>query len=338
MSSPAGDCYPSPVGQTTCSADSGQATFYCTNLYDVSGDGVVKPTDFAKIEVVMVLTNFTVVDLQAMFPTQRAKYGEGFRKAASVSLEIPLPQISVAFTNSHTAQGRRLAEVPDLQESTTLGADLTAFFQRRLAAVPDLQVVITITVPTVQAAAVAQTIQVKLPTPASAAAAFLPTVAASLAELPAIEAAKAKAAALAAGKTPAQAQAAATAAAATALLGVSGENVATIAAGVSITQGIATAAPVSLNVEAFNKKEVKRLSKKCKDKKDYCPLVTTDAVKGKCENYCAKPLDSRTGLPKDSNLKCIAARKVKKNCKAKCKKRCRAFLLSPYSLVAASGR
>lgn len=313
MTYPAGDCYPSPVGQTTCSADSVQTTFYCTNLYDVSSDGTVPAADFAQIEVVMVLSNFTITKLKTMTEAHQEAMRLGFRKGAAASLGIPIAQISVAFTTSHTPQGRRLAEAPDLQ------------------------VVITITVPTVEAAAVAQTIQVQLPTPASAAAAFLPAMAASLAALPAIEAAKAKAAALAAGKTPAQAEAAATAAAATALVGVSGENVATIAAGVSITQGIATAAPVSLNVEAFNKKEVKRLSKKCRDKKDYCPLVTTDAVKGKCESYCAKPLDSRTGLPK-GDLKCIAARKVKKNCKAKCKKRCRAFLQSPYSMVAKSGR
>merc|ERR1711959_2013 len=83
----------------------------------------------------------------------------------------------------------------------------------------------------------------------------------------------------------------------------------TLAASLSITEGVVTSTPVDLVTRSF--------TKKCKNKKSWCELVTVSGSKSKCQSFCM-------------GGKCTAARKVKKSCKARCKKRCQAFVLSPY--------
>jgi len=78
-----------------------------------------------------------------------------------------------------------------------------------------------------------------------------------------------------------------------------------------------TTPPADYTEESYTKKATRRLKKKCLDKKSWCSSVPLNS-KGKCGRYC-----------KDG--KCTAARKVKKNCKGSCKKKCRAFLASPYA-------
>tara|TARA_B100000795_G_scaffold163415_1_gene122850 strand:- start:194 stop:934 length:741 start_codon:yes stop_codon:yes gene_type:complete len=165
---------------------------------------------------------------------------------------------------------------------------------RRLAvaapvAAPALQVVITITVPAAKADAVVAAVATELPSAAATAAIFLPAIVSGLAAVPAAQ---------------------------------GGTFAVALAATFAITTEIVTAAPVAYTADSYNKKEVRRLNKKCKNKKSWCDSVTLSSGKGKCQSYC-----------KDG--KCTAARKVKKSCKARCKKRCRAFVLSPYHV---SGR
>ena len=47
-----------------------------------------------------------------------------------------------------------------------------------------------------------------------------------------------------------------------------------LAATLEISADIATAAPVDFVTESYNKKEVRRLNKKCKNKKSWCDSVT----------------------------------------------------------------
>ena len=143
--------------------------------------------------------------------------------------------------------------------------------------------VFEVTVAAAEAEAVVAAVATQLPD-AAAAAIFLPAIAKVVAALPASE---------------------------------GGAFAVALAATLEISADIATAAPVDFVTESYNKKEVRRLNKKCKNKKSWCDSVTLSGTKSKCQAFC-----------KDG--KCTAARKVKKSCKARCKKRCRAFVLSPY--------
>jgi hypothetical protein len=154
--------------------------------------------------------------------------------------------------------------------------------KRRLSG--GVQVVFEVTVAAAEAEAVVAAVATQLPDAAAAAAIFLPAIAKVVAALPASE---------------------------------GGAFAVALAATLEISADIATAAPVDFVTESYNKKEVRRLNKKCKNKKSWCDSVTLSGTKSKCQAFC-----------KDG--KCTAARKVKKSCKARCKKRCRAFVLSPY--------
>jgi hypothetical protein len=155
---------------------------------------------------------------------------------------------------------------------------------RRLSSHTGLQAVVEVTAPANEAAAVAATVAEAFATPAATAAVILPAIIEGVA-------------AVAADEGGAYAQ--------------------TLAASLSITEGVVTSAPVDLVTRSYTKKEVRRLNKKCKNKKSWCELVTVSGSKSKCQSFCM-------------GGKCTAARKVKKSCKARCKKRCQAFVQSPY--------
>jgi len=147
-----------------------------------------------------------------------------------------------------------------------------------------LQGVIETITPADEVADVAATIASVLATPAAAAAVFLPAIVEGMAAVPADE-----------GGAFAQA----------------------LAASLSISEGAVTSAPVDLVTRSYTNNEVRRLNKKCKNKKSWCELVTVSGSKSKCQSFCM-------------GGKCTAARKVKKSCKARCKKNCQSFVLSPY--------
>merc|ERR1712028_289596 len=122
-------------------------------------------------------------------------------------------------------------------------------------------------------------IATELPSAAAAAAIFLPAIVAGLAAVPASEGGA-------------------------------------FAVALSATLAI-TAQPVDYTATTYKKREVKRLNKRCRNKKSWCDSVTLSSAKGKCESYC-------------EGGKCTAARKVKKSCKKRCKKNCRKFVITPY--------
>lgn len=155
---------------------------------------------------------------------------------------------------------------------------------RRLSSQYKLQAVIDTTMPADEAADVTATIASVFATPAAAAAAFLPAIVEGMAAVPADE-----------GGAFAQA----------------------LAASLSISEGAVTSAPVDFVTRSYTNNEVRRLNKKCKNKKSWCELVTVSGSKSKCQSFCM-------------GGKCTAARKVKKSCKARCKKKCQSFVLSPY--------
>jgi len=155
---------------------------------------------------------------------------------------------------------------------------------RRLSSHTGLQIVVEVTAPAAEAAAVASTVAEAFATPAATAAVILPAIIEGVAAVPADE---------------------------------GGAYAQTLAASLSITEGVVTSAPVDLVTRSYTKKEVRRLNKKCKNKKSWCELVTVSGSKSKCQSFCM-------------GGKCTAARKVKKSCKARCKKRCQAFVQSPY--------
>ena len=152
---------------------------------------------------------------------------------------------------------------------------------------PSLQAVLTITVPAAEADVVVAAIATELPSAAAAAAIFLPAIVAGLAAVPASE---------------------------------GGAYAVELSATLAITTSPATAPPVDYTAETYKKREVKRLNKKCRNKKSWCDSVTLSSAKGKCESYC-------------EGGKCTAARKVKKSCKKRCKKKCRKFVLTPYYVL-----
>jgi len=155
---------------------------------------------------------------------------------------------------------------------------------RRLSSHTGLQAVVEVTALAAEADAVAATVAQAFATPAATAAVILPAIIEGVAAVPADE---------------------------------GGAYAQTLAASLSITEGVATSAPVDLVTRSYTKKEVRRLNKKCKNKKSWCDLVTLSGSKSKCQSFCM-------------GGKCTAARKVKKSCKARCKKRCQAFVQSPY--------
>ena len=155
---------------------------------------------------------------------------------------------------------------------------------RRLSSHIGLQAVIEVTAPKAEAATVASDVADQFATPAAAEAVFLPAIVDGMAAVPAAD---------------------------------GGEYAQALAQTLSISEGVVTGAPVDLVTRSYTKKEVRRLNKKCKNKKSWCDLVTVTGSKGKCQQFCM-------------GGKCTAARKVKKSCKARCKKRCQAFVLSPY--------
>ena len=154
----------------------------------------------------------------------------------------------------------------------------------RLSSHTGLQAVVEVTALAAEADAVASTVAAAFATPAATAAVILPAIIEGVAAVPADE---------------------------------GGAYAQTLAASLSISEGVVTSTPVDLVTRSYTKKEVRRLNKKCKNKKSWCDLVTLSGSKSKCQSFCM-------------GGKCTAARKVKKSCKARCKKRCQAFVQSPY--------
>jgi hypothetical protein len=157
---------------------------------------------------------------------------------------------------------------------------------RRLAegGPPSLQAVLTITVPAAEANVVVAAIATELPSATAAAAIFLPAIVAGLAAVPTSE---------------------------------GGAFAVALSATLAITTSPVTAPPVDYTASTYKKREVKRLNKRCRNKKSWCDSVTLSSAKDKCESYC-------------EGGKCTAARKVKKSCKKRCKKNSRKFVITPY--------
>jgi hypothetical protein len=200
----------------------------------------------------------------------------------AVLSDMPLAQRDALTTSTIEAASEALG-VPITQITVEYR---TAPSGRRLAegGPPSLQAVLTITVPAAEANVVVAAIATELPSATAAAAIFLPAIVAGLAAVPTSE---------------------------------GGAFAVALSATLAITTSPATAQPVDYTATTYKKREVKRLNKRCRNKKSWCDSVTLSSAKDKCESYC-------------EGGKCTAARKVKKSCKKRCKKNCRKFVITPY--------
>jgi len=211
-------------------------------------------------------------------------YNELTTKARDAMIEAIKRAFSKAvFGQSSPPPGKRLTV--RIAQGETVTNQVQSGGGRRLSShTGGLQAVVEVTSPAAEADAVASTVAEAFATPAATAAVILPAIIEGVAAVPADE---------------------------------GGAYAQTLAASLSITEAVATSAPVDLVTRSYTKKEVRRLNKKCKNKKSWCDLVTLSGSKSKCQSFCM-------------GGKCTAARKVKKSCKARCKKRCQAFVQSPY--------